>query len=213
MIHCIGHTSLLPCLSSVQFSRSVMSDSLRPHESQHARPPCPSPTPEVHSDSRPSSRCCHPAISSSVVPFSSCPQSLPASESFPMSQLCMRWPKIILIQTPSRACLHPTESPQTDPLNSSLISRPFISSFLNTNLTVFFPCLIYFQDSAGPAGYKACKWVHWVQKTWPQPLPAPLSPLFLWASGPSTHHTLHFSKAACLCCLRALAHIAPSVYN
>ena len=73
--------------SSVQFSRSVMSDSLRPHESQHTRPPCPSTTPRVHSDSRPSSQWCHPAISSSVVPFSSCPQSLPASETFPMSQL------------------------------------------------------------------------------------------------------------------------------
>ena len=73
--------------ASVQFSCSVMSDSLLPHESQHARPPCPSPTPRVHSNSRPSSRWCHPAISSSVVPFSSCPQSLPASESFPMSQL------------------------------------------------------------------------------------------------------------------------------
>ena len=70
---------------SVQFSRSVVSDSLQPHESQYARPPCPSPTPGVHSNSRPSSRWCHPAISSSVVPFSSCPQSLPASESFPMS--------------------------------------------------------------------------------------------------------------------------------
>ena len=64
-----------------------MSHSLRPHESQHARPPCPSPTPGVHSDSRPLSRWCHPAISSSVVPFFSCPQSLPASGSFPMSQL------------------------------------------------------------------------------------------------------------------------------
>ena len=64
-----------------------MSDSLRPHELQHARPPCPSPTPGVHPNSCPSSRWCHPAISSSVVPFSSCPQSLPASESFPMSQL------------------------------------------------------------------------------------------------------------------------------
>ena len=64
-----------------------MSDSLWPHESQHARPPCPSPTPGVHSDSRLSSQWCHPAISSSVSPFSSCPQSLPASESFPMSQL------------------------------------------------------------------------------------------------------------------------------
>ena len=70
-----------------QFSRSVMSDSLRPHELQHARPPCPSPAPGVHPNSRPSSPWCHPAISSSVVPFSSCPQSLPASESFPMSQL------------------------------------------------------------------------------------------------------------------------------
>ena len=78
---------------SVQFSCSVVSDSLRPHESQHARPPCPSPTPGVHSDSRPLSPWCHPAISSSVVPFSSCPQSLPASEFFPMSQLLMRWPK------------------------------------------------------------------------------------------------------------------------
>ena len=74
-------------LISVQFSCSVVSDSLRPHESQHARPPCPSPTPGVHSDSHPSSWWCHLAISSSVVPFSYCPQSLPASESFPMSQL------------------------------------------------------------------------------------------------------------------------------
>ena len=80
--------------SSGQFSRSVVSNSLWPHESQHARPPCPSPTPGVHWDSRPLSRWCHPAISSSVVPFSSsvvpfssCPQSLLASESFPMSQL------------------------------------------------------------------------------------------------------------------------------
>ena len=64
-----------------------MSDSLQRHEPQHARLPCPSPTPRVHSDSRPSSQWWHPAISSSVVPFSSCPQSLPASESFPMSQL------------------------------------------------------------------------------------------------------------------------------
>ena len=74
-------------ISSVQFSHSVVSNSLRPHELQHARPPCLSPIPRVHSDSHPSSQWCHPAISSSVVPFSSCPQSLPASESFPMSQL------------------------------------------------------------------------------------------------------------------------------
>ena len=73
--------------SSVQFSRSVVSDSLQPHESQHARPPCPSPTPGVHSDSHPLSRWCHPAISSSVILLSSGPQSLLASESFPMNQL------------------------------------------------------------------------------------------------------------------------------
>ena len=73
--------------SSVQFSRSVVSNSLRPHELQHARLPCPSPTPKVYPNSCPSSRWCHPTISSSVVPFSSCPQSLPASGSFPMSQL------------------------------------------------------------------------------------------------------------------------------
>ena len=71
---------------SVQFSRSVMSNSLWPHGLQNTRPPCSSPTPGIHPNSCPSSRC-HPAISSSVVPFSSCPQSLPASESFPMSQL------------------------------------------------------------------------------------------------------------------------------
>ena len=72
---------------SVQFSHSVVSDSLRPHELQHARPPCPSQIPRVYSNSCPSGRWCHPTISSSVVPFSSCPQSLPASGSFPVSQL------------------------------------------------------------------------------------------------------------------------------
>ena len=73
--------------SPVQFSHSVVSDSLRPHEWQHARTPCPSLTPGVHRNSRPSSWWCHPPISSSVIPFSSCLQSLLASESFPMSQL------------------------------------------------------------------------------------------------------------------------------
>ena len=74
--------------NTIQFSSVAQScPTLRPHELQHTSPPCPSPTPGVHSDSRPSNRWCHPAISSSVVPFSSCPQSLPASESFPMSQL------------------------------------------------------------------------------------------------------------------------------
>ena len=90
--NCIFNMHYLSDLTSVkprsdQISRSVVSDTLRPHESQHTRPPCPSPTPGIHSDSRPSSPWCHPTISSSVVPFSSCPQSLPASESFPVSQL------------------------------------------------------------------------------------------------------------------------------
>ena len=74
-------------IRSDQISRSVVSDSLQTHELQHTRPPCPSAIPGVHSDSRPLSQWCHPSISSSVVPFSSCPQSLPAAESFPMSQL------------------------------------------------------------------------------------------------------------------------------
>ena len=80
-------TNMCSQIRSAAQSCPVMSDSLRPHESQHARPPCPSPTPGVHWDSRPSNQWCHPAISSSVIPFSSCPQSLPASESFPVSQL------------------------------------------------------------------------------------------------------------------------------
>ena len=71
---------------SVQFSRSVMSDSLQPHGMQHARPPCPTPAPGVYPNSCPLSRWCHPTISSSVIPFSSCPQSFPASGSFQMSQ-------------------------------------------------------------------------------------------------------------------------------
>ena len=79
---CIHYT-----FSSVQFSHSAMSDSLWPHGLQHARPPCPSPTPRVYSNSSPWSLWRHPNISSSVVPFSSCPQSFPASGSFPVSQL------------------------------------------------------------------------------------------------------------------------------
>ena len=81
------YSSVLIQFSSVQFSHSVVSNSLRSHESQHTRPPCPSPTSRVYSNTCPSSWSCHPAISSSVVPFSSCPQSFPASGSFPMSQL------------------------------------------------------------------------------------------------------------------------------
>ena len=98
-------------LTSVQFSHSVMSDSLGPHESQHARPPCPSPTPGVHSHSRPSSQWCHPAMSSSVIPFSSCSRSLPASESFPMSQLfAWGWLYILHIYV---LISHPNWTPNT----------------------------------------------------------------------------------------------------
>ena len=91
---CNPWTATVNVFSSVQFSHSVVSDSLQPHESQHARPPCLSPTCRVHSDSRPSSQWCHLAISSSVVPFSSCPQSLPSIRVFSNeSTLRMRWPK------------------------------------------------------------------------------------------------------------------------
>ena len=85
MFSCNSLCAFVPQL--VEFSRSVMSDSLRPHELQHARPPCPSKTPGVHSNSCPFSQWCRPIISSSIVCFSSCLQSLPVSESFPMSQL------------------------------------------------------------------------------------------------------------------------------
>ena len=87
-IHIYAHITVCTYthISSVQFSRSVVSDSLQPHALQHARPPCPSPTPRAYSNSCPSSGWCHPTISSSVVPFSSCLQSLPASGSFPLSQ-------------------------------------------------------------------------------------------------------------------------------
>ena len=78
---------MLVQFSSVQFSCSVVSDSLRPHETQHVRPPCPSPTPRVYPNSHPLSQRCHPTISSSIIPFPSCPQSFPASGSFQMSQL------------------------------------------------------------------------------------------------------------------------------
>ena len=128
-----------------QFSRSVVSDSLWPHEPQHTRPPCPSPTPGVHPNSCASSRWCHPAISSSVVPFSSCLQSFPASGSFPMSQLfawgcqstgvsasatvlpmntqdwsplgCTGW-----ISVQSKGLKEPSPAPQFKSINSSVLS-------------------------------------------------------------------------------------------
>ena len=80
-----NYLTFLYFMDVFKFSRSVVSDSLRPHESQHTRPPCPSPTPRIHSDSRPSSQWYHPAISSSAVPFSSCPNPS-QHQTFPMSQ-------------------------------------------------------------------------------------------------------------------------------
>ena len=106
---------------SVQFSHSVVSYSLRPHELQHARPPCLSPSPGVHSDSHPSSWWYHPAISSSVVPFSSCPQSLPVSESFPMSQL-FEWGGQRLEFQPQHHSLQ--RNPRADLLQNGLVGSP-----------------------------------------------------------------------------------------
>ena len=111
-----------PSFSTVQFSRSVVSDSLRPHELQRARPPCPTQTPGVHSDLCPSRRWCHPAISSSVVPFSSCPQSLPASGSFPTSQF-FAWgdQKVLEFQLQHRSFRW---TPRTDLLQDGLVGSP-----------------------------------------------------------------------------------------
>ena len=122
---------------SVQFSRSVVSDSLRPHESQNARPPCPSPTPRVHSNSCPSSQWCHPAISSSVIPFSSCPQSLPASGSFPMSQLFTSRGQSIRVS--ASASVLPMNTQDWSPLGwtgwISLQSKGLSRVFSNTTFT------------------------------------------------------------------------------
>ena len=152
---------MIPQLSSVQFSRSVMSDSLRPHELQHTRPPCASPTPRVHSNSCPSSQWCHPAISSSVVPFSSCPQSLPASGSFPVSQLLawggqsigvsasasvlpmtiqgwsyrMDWVDLLAVQRTLKHLLHTTVLPSGTFWFMRIINIPYLAlSLLSTTL-------------------------------------------------------------------------------
>ena len=105
-------------MPSVQFSRSVVSDSLRHHESQHARPPCPSPTPGVYPNPCPSSQWCHPTISSSVIPFSFRPQSFPASGSFPMSQLTGQSTGVS-VQHQSFQC-----TPRTDLLQDGLVGSP-----------------------------------------------------------------------------------------
>ena len=128
-----GHNTPLG-FSSVPFSRSVVSNSLRPHESQHTRPPCPAPTLGVHSDSHPSSQWCHQAISCSFIPFSSCPQSLPASEAFPMSQL-FAWGGQSIGVSPSASVL-PVNTQDWSPLGwtgwISLQSKGLSRVFPNT---------------------------------------------------------------------------------
>ena len=104
-----------------QFSLSVVSDSLWPHESQHARPPCPSPTPGVHSNSCPSSQWCHPAVSSSVVPFSSCPQSLPASGSFQQVSSLHQVAKVLEFQLQHQSFQW---TPRADLLQNGLVGSP-----------------------------------------------------------------------------------------
>ena len=138
--------------SSVQFSCSVVSDSLRPHELQHARPPCPSPTPGVHPNSHTSSRWCYPAISSSVVPFSSCPQSLPASESFPMSQLFTWGGQSIGVS--ASASVRPKNTQDWSPLGwtgwISLQSKGLSRVFSNTTVQKhqFFSTQLYSQSNS-----------------------------------------------------------------
>ena len=122
--------------SSVQFSRSVVSDSLWPHESQHARPPYLSPTPRVYSTHAPLSRWCHPAISSSVAPFSSCPQSLPASGSFPTSQLFAWGGRSVGVSASASVC--PMNTQDWSPLGwtgwISLQSKGLSRVFSNTTV-------------------------------------------------------------------------------
>ena len=132
---------LQPNRDSVHFSCSVVSDSLRPHELQHSRPPCPSPTPRVYLNSCPSSGWCHPAISSSVIPFSSCPQSLPASGSFQMSQIFVSGAQIIGVSASTsvlpvnthdwspcspRDSQESSPTPQFKSINSSALSLPLV---------------------------------------------------------------------------------------
>ena len=137
-----------------QFSRSVVSDSLRPHEAQRARPPCPSPTPGVHSDSRPSSQWCQAAISSSVIPFSSYPQSLPASESFSMSQLFARGGQSSGVS--ASASVLPKNTQDWSPLGwtgwISLQSKGFSRVFSNTTVQKhqFFDTQLSLQSNSHP---------------------------------------------------------------
>ena len=136
-------------ISSVQFSCSVVSDSLRPHESQHARPPCPSPTPGVHPNPCPSSQWCHPIISSSVIPFSSHPHSLPAAgrRDSNESALLIRWPKywcFNLSISPS------SEHPGLISLRMSLQFKGLSRVFSNTTVQKhqFFSVQLYLESNS-----------------------------------------------------------------
>ena len=128
--------SYMTVFSSVQLSHSVMSNSLWPHEPQHARPPCPSPTPGVYPNSCPLSQWCHPIISSSVVPFSSCPQFFPASGSFPVSQLFASWGQSIGVSASTSVL--PMNSQDWSPLGwtgwISLQSKGLSRVFSNTTV-------------------------------------------------------------------------------
>ena len=134
----IFHGIMEGCISfcSAQFSRSVVSDSLQLHESQHTRPPCPSPTPGLYPNSCLLSRWCHPAISSSVIPFSSCPQSLPASGSFPMIQLFAWGGQSIGVS--ASASVFPMNTQDWSPLGwtgwISLLSKGLSRVFSNTTV-------------------------------------------------------------------------------
>ena len=139
------HLGLFPV--SVQFSRSVVSDSLQPHELQQARPPCSSPTPGVYPNPCPLSQWCHPTISSSVIPFSSCPQSFPASGSFQMSQLFMSGgqnilAKVYFLLPDMRAKkIEPDLNPYSQQFTFLYIyfSFPFFFYFYSNHFVVFIP--------------------------------------------------------------------------
>ena len=118
------------------FSHSVVSDSLWPHELQHARPPCPSPTPGVHTNPNPLSQWCHPTISSSVVPFIFCPQSFPAAVSFPISQIFASGSQIIWVSASTSVL--PMNTQDWSPLGwtgwISLQSKGLLRVFSNTTV-------------------------------------------------------------------------------
>ena len=135
--------------ASVQFSCSVVSDSLRPHESQHSRPPCPSPTPRVHPNPCPLSWWCHPTISFSVVSFSSCPRSFPASGSFPMSQLFISGGQSIGVSASTAVLSMNTQD--WSPLGwigwISLQSKGLSRVFSNTYLDILDFCILLYKTA------------------------------------------------------------------